>query len=570
MNLVRSLLSRFRWLLTLALACGAVSAIAGLAVIDAINGMIVDPTPLDIRQIGVLAGLLAVVFACGFASQALLTALGHRVVYDMRLSTIKRVLDTDVEQLEAIGTPSLYATLTKDIASIGMAFNRVPFIFYNAVLVIGGFIYLAWLSWELFLLSAAVVGLGVAFAQVWVLRMRSLMKQVRETDDRIYAGYQDAIEGRYELALNTARKRSFYERDFEPVADFARATEVHADRYWVLSVSWTALLILGLTCAIFIIGELLAIPRERMAAFVLVLMFLRMPLNDLVGTLPILMTGSVALAKIESLRLTAHRQAFPAPQAPSNAAPTPTRGNLLSLESVTYDYPSSGDDQGFHLGPINLEVGAGETLFIVGGNGSGKSTLMKLLSGLYRPSSGVLQLGKIIVTDEQRGWYREHFATAFSNAHLFERLVGPNGLFDIAVAQAFIERLRMEHKVSIHGDKLSTTRLSQGQRKRLTLLAAYVEARPILLLDEWAADQDPLFRDYFYTELLPELKRSGRTIIAVSHDDRYFHVADRVVRCDSGLLQPISPKPKTVPPLNPDAANLGAAQALSEPTRTAS
>ncbi len=565
MNLIRSLLDKFRWLLVLALSCGAVSAFAGLAVIDAINDMIVEPAVLDLAQIAFLACLLILVFACGFASQALLTALGHRVVYDMRMSTIKRVLDTDVEQLEAIGTPSLYATLTKDIASIGMAFNRVPFIFYNGVLVVGGFIYLAWLSWELFLLSAAVVGLGVVCAQTWVMRMRQLMKQVRDTDDRIYAGYQDAIEGRYELALNTARKRSFYHKDFEPVADFARATEVKADRYWVLSVSWTALLILGLICAIFIVGEMLSIPRERMAAFVLVLMFLRMPLNDLVGTLPILMTGSVALGKIESLRLAEHQPAFQAPPSLAAVAEQPSAGNLLSLRAVTYDYPPSGDDRGFHLGPVDLDVGAGETLFIVGGNGSGKSTLMKLIAGLYRPSSGHQWLAQTEVTDKFRGWYREHFATAFSNAHLFERLVGPDGHFDGEVAQAFLERLRMEHKVTLQDDILSTTQLSQGQRKRLALLAAYVEARPILLLDEWAADQDPLFRDYFYTELLPELKRGGRTIIAVSHDDRYFHVADRVVRCDSGLLQPVASEVADLHPIAPDAAGWS-----PTPSRTAS
>ncbi|WP_439686102.1 Cyclic peptide export ABC transporter [Cupriavidus oxalaticus] len=538
MNLFLSLRRRFGGLLLLALAAGTCSALAGIALIAEINLMIAAPAALEAGRIGILLGLLAVLFGCGFGSQALLTALGHRVVYDMRMRMLKRVLDTDVERLEAIGGPTVYATLTKDIASIGMAFNRVPFVFYNGVLVAGGLLYLGWLSWQLFVLGAVVLGGGVLLAQRWVLRMRGLMKAVRDTDDRLYAGYQGAIDGRYELALNAWRKQSFYQRDFEPAAEFARAHEVRADRYWVLSLSFTAALILGLACAIFIAGDALGIARERITAFVLVLMFLRMPLNDLVGTLPILMTGNVALRKIDTLRLAPYTEDF-ALHADHNAAATaPAPGTpLLALQDVRYDYPGQGDERGFRLGPMSLTLAAGETVFIVGGNGSGKSTLMKLLAGLYQPTDGSISLAGTTAGAAQLPWYRSHFATVFSNAHLFARLVGPDGKFDAAVANAFLKRLHMDHKVAIRDDLLSTTQLSQGQRKRLALLAAYVEARPVLLLDEWAADQDPVFRAYFYESLLPELKRSGKTIVAVSHDDRYFHVADRVIRCDSGVIR---------------------------------
>ncbi|MGH8789974.1 MAG: cyclic peptide export ABC transporter [Cupriavidus necator] len=537
MNLFLSLRRRFGGLLLLALAAGTCSALAGIALIAEINRMIAAPAALEAGRIGVLLGLLAVLFGCGFGSQALLTALGHRVVYDMRLRMLKRVLDTDVERLEAIGGPTVYATLTKDIASIGMAFNRVPFVFYNGVLVLGGLLYLGWLSWQLFLLGAAVLGAGVLLAQRWVLRMRTLMKAVRDTDDRLYAGYQGAIDGRYELALNAWRKQSFYQRDFEPAAEFARAHEVRADRYWVLSLSFTATLILGLACAIFIAGDALGIARERITAFVLVLMFLRMPLNDLVGTLPILMTGNVALRKIETLRLAPYTEDFALHSANTAAAPPAPGTPLITLQDVRYDYPGPGDERGFRLGPVSLTLSAGETVFIVGGNGSGKSTLMKLLAGLYQPTAGSISLGDRPVGTDELPWYRSHFATVFSNAHLFARLVGPDGRFDAAVANAFLKRLHMDHKVAIRDDLLSTTQLSQGQRKRLALLAAYVEARPVLLLDEWAADQDPVFRAYFYESLLPELKRSGKTIVAVSHDDRYFHVADRVIHADSGVIR---------------------------------
>ncbi|MDR6958098.1 putative ATP-binding cassette transporter [Pseudomonas brassicacearum] len=534
MTLFLSLLKRHRGLLSLGLLASLVSAAAGIGLLNEINRLIAGAVTMNTLLAAKFVGLLVLLFACGFGSQALLTALGHRVVYELRLQMVKRLLDTSIEQLEKIGEASLYATLSKDIVSIGQAFNRLPFVFYNTVLMLGGCLYMAWLSWQLLLICVVGLGLGTWLAHGWFNKMRQLMKRVRETDDRLYAAYQGAIEGRFELALNARRKERFYSLDLQPAAEYARRNEVHADRYWTLSLNWTVALILALAGGLFAAGTWLGLGNGVIAAFVLVLMFLRMPLNDLIGSLPTLVAGNVSLAKIETLAFADYRTEFTAQTGQADV-----RQPMLELQGLGYDYPHAADDYGFRLGPVDLSVAKGEILFIVGGNGSGKSTLAKLLTGLYEPSAGTLHLQGVEITPQLRDWYRAHFSTVFSSFYLFERLVGPNGDFDMDLAQAWLERLRMERKVTI--DKqggLSTTRLSQGQRKRLALLVALVEERPILLLDEWAADQDPGFRGFFYQELLPELKAQGKTIIAISHDDRYFSIADRVLKCDGGQLYP--------------------------------
>ncbi|ROM83004.1 ABC transporter ATP-binding protein [Pseudomonas brassicacearum] len=534
MTLFLSLLKRHRGLLSLGLLASLVSAAAGIGLLNEINRLIAGAVTMNTLLAAKFVGLLVLLFACGFGSQALLTALGHRVVYELRLQMVKRLLDTSIEQLEKIGEASLYATLSKDIVSIGQAFNRLPFVFYNTVLMLGGCLYMAWLSWQLLLICVVGLGLGTWLAHGWFNKMRQLMKRVRETDDRLYAAYQGAIEGRFELALNARRKERFYSLDLQPAAEYARRNEVHADRYWTLSLNWTVALILALAGGLFAAGAWLGLGNGVIAAFVLVLMFLRMPLNDLIGSLPTLVAGNVSLAKIETLAFADYRTEFTAQTGQADV-----RQPMLELQGLGYDYPHAADDYGFRLGPVDLSVAKGEILFIVGGNGSGKSTLAKLLTGLYEPSAGTLHLQGVEITPQLRDWYRAHFSTVFSSFYLFERLVGPNGDFDMDLAQAWLERLRMERKVTI--DKqggLSTTRLSQGQRKRLALLVALVEERPILLLDEWAADQDPGFRGFFYQELLPELKAQGKTIIAISHDDRYFSIADRVLKCDGGQLYP--------------------------------
>jgi putative ATP-binding cassette transporter len=189
------------------------------------------------------------------------------------------------------------------------------------------------------------------------------------------------------------------------------------------------------------------------------------------------------------------------------------------------------------VGPLDLEAHAGEILFIVGGNGSGKSTLLKTLTGLYHPHSGAITLDDTLIGQENATWYRSHFAAVFSEYHLFERLYG---LYDMEPERVreLLVTMQISDKTSFEGARFTTLDLSQGQRKRLALLVAILENRPILVLDEWAADQDPSFRRYFYEELLPQLKREGRTVIAVTHDDKYFNVADRVVKMEYGEIVP--------------------------------
>ncbi|BAZ88494.1 cyclic peptide transporter [Dolichospermum compactum NIES-806] len=186
---------------------------------------------------------------------------------------------------------------------------------------------------------------------------------------------------------------------------------------------------------------------------------------------------------------------------------TLTNWHSLQLINVNHTYYTDKEDKSFILGPINLTLYPQELVFIVGGNGSGKSSLGKLITGLYIPEQGEIILDETLITENNREWYRQHFSVVFSDFYLFEELLGLENNHNLDIqAQKYLEKLQLDHKVKIENGQLSTTSLSQGQRKRLALLTAYLENRPIYLFDEWAADQDPLFKDIFYTQLLPELK----------------------------------------------------------------
>jgi putative ATP-binding cassette transporter len=211
---------------------------------------------------------------------------------------------------------------------------------------------------------------------------------------------------------------------------------------------------------------------------------------------------------------------------------------VLDLSNVRFQYESgqTADRYPFILGPVNMTVTAGEVLFIVGGNGSGKSTLVKLLAGLYSPVEGDIRLGGELISDENRDWYRQHFSVVFSDFYLFDELLGEKRPDADERSNALLQDLELAHKVSVTNRAFSTVNLSQGQRKRLAMLTAIIEDRPINIFDEWAADQDPHYKEIFYSRLLPRLKSEGKTVIVITHDDRYFDYCDRVIKLEDGKV----------------------------------
>jgi len=272
--------------------------------------------------------------------------------------------------------------------------------------------------------------------------------------------------------------------------------------------------------------------HEVLTGYVIAVLYIRGPIGTIISALPVIGQGNIALGKVQSLGMTLNDET-PSVAATSNQDSEPAFGPV-SLSGITHSYHDS--DNHFVLGPVELLFEPGETVFLVGGNGSGKTTFAKILTGLYQPESGEIRLAGRLVADHNREAYRQQFSAVFSDFYLFDSLVGLGAPELDDLATDFLSRLALADKVSVKNGVLSTTDLSQGQRKRLALLTAYLEDRPFLVFDEWAADQDPEFKEVFYTKLLPELKNRGKTVLVITHDDRYLRVADRVVKLDCGKI----------------------------------
>jgi putative ATP-binding cassette transporter len=252
------------------------------------------------------------------------------------------------------------------------------------------------------------------------------------------------------------------------------------------------------------------------------------------NALPFFGRAIVALQKVEALGLS-----LAARSTEENVVAHPAvirSWERLELQGVVYAYPRELGDSHFTLGPMRWTLHPGELIFLSGGNGSGKSTLVKLLTGLYPPNAGEIRLDGQLITEANREWYRQLFSVVFSDFYLFDNLLGLVSADLDGQAQHYLEQLQLDHKIQVTAGVLSTTALSQGERKRLALLTAYLEDRQIYIFDEWAADQDPQFKDIFYTKLLPALQLKGKTVLVISHDERYFFLADRLLKLDAGML----------------------------------
>lgn len=539
MNLLLLLLRASGRTVMVAVVAGLAGGVASAGLIALIQHALV-PGAAAGPLVAAFAATAAVVLASKILSQAVLIRLGHQAVHDLYLHLSGRVLAVPLRALEEFGPHRVLALLTEDVPMIANALLGVSVILINASILLCCFLYLAWLSLSVLggLLVFLVVGVVTYF---WAIgRANRYLKRARERQDDLLHHFRGLTEGAKELKLHRARRLGFLDLVLEPTCARLRDDLNTGMIIYAAAASWGQLLFfIAIAIIVFALPAWVALDTVTLAGAVMTTLYATSPLEAVMTWLPALGQASVSLRKVDELTRLGQE---PVVAAAAEPAPRP----VIELVGATHTYHREGEDGGFLLGPIDLALRPGEVVFLVGGNGSGKTTLAKLLAGLYVPEAGEIRLNGRPVTADDRETYRQHFAAVFADFYLFERLVGLDGAGTNASAldeQAahYLRHLRLDQKVTVRDGTFSTTELSQGQRKRLALLTAYLEDRPVYLFDEWAADQDPVFKKVFYTQLLPELKARGKAVLVISHDDRYFGVADRVVRLDYGKLAPESP-----------------------------
>ncbi|EOH7281127.1 multidrug ABC transporter permease/ATP-binding protein [Campylobacter coli] len=469
--------------------------------------------------------LLIVFFLSSTIVELGLSVFGQNFIFKMQRRVVKQILDTPLLKVAKVGKARILASLGSDVRNISFGLLRLPDFLQSSILILCTSVYLCYLSPQIFALCVVWIMVIFITNNFLMMKVYQYFRKARENDDALQNNYQNILDGHKELLINRDRAKLYYEDEFENNARLKKKNSTLGNLFNNLSNNWTNVTLLALVGVEFYLAlkfEWASVADATTIA--LSILFLRTPLVSMIGSFPTLLLAKIALDKIAKLELDDYIEGFKKTHYISE-------WKKISFRNTQFAY-----EENFHLNPVNIELKKGELVFLIGKNGSGKSTFCMLLIGLFKPSKGGIYVDDTLIDDKNLDEYRSLISAVFSDFHLFTKTLNKENFASEEKIAFWLEFLELKDKTSVKDNELTLTKLSTGQKKRLAMLIALLEERDILVLDEWAADQDPVFRRFFYKKLLPLLKEQGKTIFAITHDDVYFDMADRILLAQNGQI----------------------------------
>lgn len=461
------------------------------------------------------------------------TIIVEQALRRVRVRITDKIRSSSLLAFEGIGREVVFNRITQETTTISQSAPVIINACQAAFMLVFAGIYIFYLSEAALLVSVVSIAGGM---MMYLAHHRQVSQELRDADrkEREFLALLDHVmEGFKELKLNRSKSDDLFAH-FNEIADESENLRIKTGTSYVTDFMFSQVAFyLLLACLIFLMPRFSHTSSVTIIKLTASILFIMGPLETFISSIPFFAKANVSAANLQELEslLDAAHDMSP----PEIAVEVPSGFSAISFEDVMFSYTDSEGRQIFSIGPINESIRQGEVLFVVGGNGSGKSTFMKLLTGLYAPRSGSIKIDNITLDRDSIGSYRELFSIVFTDFHLFERLYGIKNIDTVRVNN-LIREMDLDKKTSFDQGSFTNINLSTGQRKRLAIVAALMDNKPVCVFDEVAADQDPVFRKYFYETFLAKLKSEGKTVIAVSHDDRYFHVADRIIRMDYGKV----------------------------------
>ena len=462
--------------------------------------------------------------------------MARETVAQTRLRIVDKLRRASLLSFEGLGQGRIYTTLSENTEIIFEASRLITATASAAVMLIMTFGYMAVISRTALWMSVIIIACAVL---VYISNQEVINRYLTtatQIEAEFYTSLNHFLNGFIEIKMNRAKSDDIFEnylsefalseRDFKIKAENKLLTnQIFAQTFWYFLVA----------SIVFLLPQLTKISSIQIMSSITVVMFMLGPIGMIVGSIPLIVKGNLAVDKLQELENELDMADDLKTTSKRNPFAQTTAFENIRLDDISFSYPDPGDYGSFSIGPIDLKMDAGEIVFIIGGNGSGKTTLLKVMAGLYYPQSGAIFMDNRIVDKTNYAHYRNEMAVIFTDFHLFDRLYGVKDV-DLDAVDELLQTMELMDKTEYLDNQFTNLNLSTGQRRRLALIIALMEDKPILMIDELAADQDPEFRKYFYEVLLQDLKAQGKTIIATSHDDRYFHVADRVIKMEYGKI----------------------------------
>lgn len=518
------------------LAMAALSGIANGMLIALLNrgAAPVPGEPIQVVLIGAYLGaLILYVLAQRFALTRAVAAV-ELALQRLRLRVMDKVRRTELRFVEAHGGIGAFAPLSDDAGLISQGVVTLVAGAQSVLVLVCAGLYLGLLSPITLLVTTIIYALLLPVLAMRRQQTRDELQQAAERDGLFFERFAGIMNGFKELKLNRPESDALFAdlcRGANAAYRLKRATSTRQAQNTIFAYSMFFVVLLA---AVFVIPVLVGEAGDTIHKVTATLLFMIAPLGPIIAAGPLIPRVDNAISRLYALEERIDQAIDPADRGPP--PPSLPKFERIDLEAVEFRYTDADGRGLFVAGPFDLTLHPGELVFIVGGNGSGKSTLLKLLAGLYRPGQGAIRLNGRALEPAQYPHYRTLFSSVFTDFHLFRRLYGSPDI-DPGQVNYWLGELGLGDKTRYTGQGFTNLALSTGQQKRLAIVATIVKGRPICIFDEPAADQDPSFRRRFYESILPALKATGRTLVVVSHDDRYFHLADRVLRVRDGRIE---------------------------------
>ena len=456
---------------------------------------------------------------------------GQIMVHKFILRMMKMVLQTELLNYEKIGATNILNAIGREAQILSTSIPLLVGAFTSLSIVIFLIIYTAFISFTAFVI------LSISTLIIFLITSRALMNSHRnimkawQGETVNFSLYNDFLFGFQEVKVNTERSKAITSELIQLTKkSLKEKTDALVDITNFFAFLQTMLYIL-IGIMIFVVPMLSEHFGNVIMQVATTTLFLVCSLSATIQIIP-----SISQANVSAMRLLLIEEEL---KKEANGfidqISMDEKIESITLENILFHYKQIENTSNFTLGPINFHFAKGKIYFIRGSNGSGKTTLLRLLVGLIQPEHGTISVNGKKVTKNMLEAYRNKFAIVFNNFYLFKKLYGIAN-FEDTYFDEILSLMEMKEKVSINSGQFSDLKLSTGQRKRIALMVALFENKDFIILDEWAADQDPEFRKKFYTKILPMLKNQGKTIIALTHDDAYYDVADKIIVLDNGKM----------------------------------
>ncbi|MEO9870104.1 cyclic peptide export ABC transporter [Ekhidna sp.] len=460
--------------------------------------------------------------------------LMERIIHELRIDLSKKIIQAPYEEIER-NQSNLIPILTTDIDRVATQIRTLPTVTTGLATVIGILSYMVWYSPILSLSTIVLFALVIVITKVVLPLIRKYAYGARSHLNNLFAHFEGLIFGIKELALNKRFSKSFIEDHIVPTSK--RQMRYYLKESIVASIynrSTDLILLLGMGALVVIIFQTGFVTLEFFGKYLTLVLFTLAPLSSATAFLRNLKNIEVSFKHIEQVGITLE----PSFEYDEDIVNEEWKSSdpLVELKQIEHTYYHADEDEHFKLGPIDLGIKKGESIFIVGGNGSGKTTLAKIMLGLYKNKAGTIEYRGVPVNVKNLSFYRSKFSAVFTDSYVFQELDHIDHELLANKGQELIDLLELSKKVKIADRGFNTKNLSAGQKKRLSLISAILEDKEIYLFDEWAANQDPHFKDIFYSKIIPLLKKKGKTLIVITHDDRYFHLSDHLLKLRDGKL----------------------------------